>query len=99
MGGWIRYNLCMTTNTNANELPAFDRVTLIRSAARALNVTDVALHDVLDAALDLDVTDYPITDDARRALHTLARSLFRSDDDYDDFRADLRAALDMSDDD
>lgn len=93
----MRYNLAMTTNTNANELPAIDRVSIIRYAARALNVADNVLHDVVDAAIDVTTNDYD--DDALRALHTLANSLFTNDDSYDEFRLELRTALDMLDDD
>lgn len=81
----------MTTNTN------IDRVALLIAAAAAMNVSTDVLHDVVDAAIDLDITDY---DDASlQALHTLTNSLYRSDDDFDGLRYDLRVALGMSDDD
>ena len=79
----------MTTNTN--DIP---RTTLLLAAARAMNISDLDAHTVLDAALDFDVADYD-DDNERRALHTLANSLFSSDDDFDDFRLELRHALDI----
>jgi hypothetical protein len=84
----------MTTNTN--DMP---RTTIFLAASRAMSISDLDAHRVLDDALDLDVNDYPRTDDARRALHTLANALFSSDDDYDDFRLELRIAIDLADDD
>lgn len=84
----------MTTNTN--DLP---RTTVLIAAARAMNVSDDVLYRVVDDSLDFDAADYPNTDDERRALHTLARAMYDSDDDFDDLRLELREALDMLDDD
>lgn len=83
----------MTTNTNDT-----DRVTLLIAAARALNLADVDLYDVLDTSIDAEPADYD-DDEPRRALHTLAASLYSSDDDFDDLRLDMREALDMLSDD
>lgn len=62
--------------------------------ARLLGLSDVA-YEVADDALEAEVYDDPTRD----ALLLLAQASFTSDDDYDDFRYELRAALGILDED
>lgn len=85
----------MTTNTN--DEPRTTTVVLRDDADRAVRYFDVAgqlginrpdAYAVADLALDFDrIADDPILD----TLLLLAAASFTSDDDYDDFRDELRA--------
>lgn len=66
-------------------------------AAEGLNIDPAVMYTIADDSLDFDAEDIEI--DSHRHLHAVARSMYTSDDDFDDFRLELREALDMLDDD
>jgi hypothetical protein len=77
----------MTTN---NERAAqLDRAGRFLITARLLSITDADAYATADDALDVDRYD----DVARDALLAVAQASFSSDDDYDDFRHELRVLL------
>lgn len=67
-------------------------------AAEGLNVQPADAYMIADESLDYDADDYSLND-AFRHLHAVASAMYASDDDFDDFRLELREALDMLDDD
>lgn len=97
----------MTTNTHSEATLRFidahpfaclpNRAAVYVLAAEGLNVDPATVYTIADNALDFDADDYDI--DSHRHLHAIVRTMFTSDDDFDDFRLELREALDMLDDD
>lgn len=77
----------MTTNTE--RAAQLDRAARFITTARLLSITDADAYATADDALDVDRYD----DIARDALLALAQASFTSDDDYDDFRHELRVLL------
>ena len=75
--------------TNNERAFRLDRATRYVITARLLDVDDATLYDIADQALDTDTIDDPRHD----ALLCLAAASFTSDDDYDDFRHELRVML------
>jgi hypothetical protein len=69
------------------------------AAAAGMHVTPAAARRVVIHLLDRDSDWYLIegADEEAAALHELADSLVTSDDDVDDFRAELTAALNPDD--
>lgn len=62
--------------------------------ANTLGLSDADLHVVLDDALDIDHYDPSELDFERMSeLLAFARTLFQSDDDYDDFRREVCGLL------
>lgn len=70
------------------------RATAFINRAELLGLSDVDLHIVLDDALDVDHYDRDnVLGAAMNQLLEFARTLFQSDDDYDDFRREVYAVL------
>ena len=74
-----------------DEMP---RAAAFVSRALAHQLSDADLHIVLDDLLDVDHYDRDnVLGVAMNDLHDLGRTLFTSDDDYDDFRREVCALL------
>lgn len=87
----------MTTN---NERAArTDRAARYVTTARLLSISDADAYLIADLALDLDTIDNAEPNlgldhtAANDALLAYAQASFTSDDDYDDFRHELRVLL------
>lgn len=85
----------MTTNTRAARI---DRAARYLTVARLLSISDADAHYILDLAIDVDTLDeptdrLPMPSHAIDALLAYAQASFTSDDDYDDFRHELRVLL------
>jgi hypothetical protein len=78
----------MTTNEPLN--PDADRAAFFIAKGRELGMADAAILRLANVLLDVTLDELP--PDAR-ALAALGIGLFDTDDDYDDFRAELRDAL------
>lgn len=74
-----------------------NRAALYVLAAEGLNVEPADAYAIADNSLDAIDDDFDT--DADFHLNAVARTMYSSDDDFDDFRLELREALDMLDDD
>lgn len=73
----------MTTNDES-------RAALFLAKGRELGMSDDAIYMTADDLLDTDVIDFPAD---TRPLAALGVGLYDYDDDYDDFRHELRVLL------
>lgn len=81
----------MTTNrTDVVVRDYADRAARYLAIADVLNVEPSAAYAIAEEALDFDRYDDVIAD----TLLLLAQASFRGDDDYDDFRHELRVIID-----
>jgi hypothetical protein len=76
----------MTTTKLIPLRDADDRAARFLAIAHVLDVEPGLAYVIADDALDVDRFDDPIRD----TLLLLAQASFRGDDDYDDFRTELR---------
>lgn len=86
----------MTTTSHTPD-PDRDRAAFFLAKADALGMSHADAYDVADQLIDMTATDFDTP--PMRALAALGIGLFSSDDDYDDFRAELRAIIDPDADD
>lgn len=82
------------TNTEATATYAtVSRAQAYIDNAHRLGLSDAQAMQILDAALDAEFSDYDEPGERFCHLAAVDDGFFDSDDDFDDFRAEVRTAL------